>query len=129
MKSRFQRTATMKHKPDRKSRLLLVSSSQIYFVPTLTTYGPPFALPLIDVSFTFPTSLTLHLNMNEDDDFESVGQDDSRTRSRIASAGDDEAGGLNEGGEKQKTFVITKWEEKGPLDAVIGFGGKTVNKL
>jgi hypothetical protein len=67
--------------------------------------------------------------MNEDDDFESVGQDDSKTRSEIALSGNDEAGRLNEGGEKQKTFVITKWEEKGPLDAVIGFGGKTVNKL
>ncbi|KAG7530664.1 hypothetical protein FFLO_04890 [Filobasidium floriforme] len=95
-------------------------NSQVYFVPTLTTYGPPFALPLVDVSFTFPTSLTLHLNMNEDDNFESVGQDEARTRSEIASSG---------GEEKQKTFVITKWEEKGPLDAVIGFGGKTVNKL
>lgn len=58
--------------------------------------------------------------MNEGDDFESVGQDEARTRSEIASSG---------GEEKQKTFVITKWEEKGPLDAVIGFGGKTVNKL
>lgn len=77
-------------------------------------------MPLVDVSFTFPTSLTLHLNMNEGDDFESVGQDEARTRSEIASSG---------GEEKQKTFVITKWEEKGPLDAVIGFGGKTVNKL
>lgn len=86
-------------------------------------------MPLIDVSFTFPTSLTLHLNMNEDDDFEIMGQDDSKTRSEIALSGNDEAGRLNEGGEKQKTFVITKWEEKGPLDAVIGFGGKTINKL
>jgi hypothetical protein len=106
------------------------SSTQVYFVPTLTTYGLPFTMPLVDLSFTFPTSLTLHLNMNEDDDQESVDENESRTRTRSASSGnEEEARRSNASREKEKMFVITKWEEKGPLDAIIGFGGETVKKL
>ena len=97
-------------------------SSQVYFVPTLTSYGLPFALPIIDLSFTFPTSLTLHLNMTEESDIESVDEDDFRSRSR--SGGDSSSSG-----EREERYVITKWEEKGPVDSIIGFGGKTVQKL
>jgi hypothetical protein len=96
----------------------------------LTTYGLPFALPIVDVSFTFPTSLTLHLNVNEESDIELEEEDHGNYS-------DDQ--GLKEGrqsteeialeGERSKTYVITKWEERGPFDTVIGFGGKTVERL
>jgi len=107
-------------------------SSQVYFVPTLTTFALPFTLPFIDVSFTFPTSITLHLNVNEDSDIESGEEDGGRSSQKDGDAGKrngQNAGQISVQGERGKTYVVTKWEERGPLDTIVGFGGKTIEKL
>jgi len=107
-------------------------SSQVYFVPTLTTFALPFTLPFIDISFTFPTSLTLHLNVNEESDIESGDEDDGRYSQADGTAGKKDGqntGEISVQGERRKSYVVTKWEERGPLDTIVGFGGKTIEKL
>lgn len=89
-------------------------------------------MPFIDVSFTFPTSITLHLNVNEDSDIESGEEDGGRSSQKDGDAGKrngQNAGELSVQGERGKTYVVTKWEERGPLDTIVGFGGKTIEKL
>lgn len=111
-------------------------------LPTLTTYALPFALPFIDISLTFPTTLVLHLNINEDNDLDAADndskiedaglysdddeQDSYRTGKRRDTA---ESGELALDGEKSRKYVVTKWEEKGPLDRVLNSFGGIVNRL
>lgn len=68
--------------------------------------------------------------MNEDPDLEVVNEDEDRIISRSTSLSKSRSrAGSSSSGEREKRYVVTKWEERGPVDSIIRFGGKTVQKL
>lgn len=93
--------------------------TQTLTLPTLTTYSLPFALPLVNITFTLPTTLVLHLNENEDGE---VNEEDDVALHTDEEGVDDEAatdGELRIDGERERRLVVTKWEEQSVLDSVL----------
>ncbi|KAJ9099960.1 hypothetical protein QFC21_003968 [Naganishia friedmannii] len=91
--------------------------NQILTLPTLTTYSLPFALPLIDIVFTLPSTLILHLNTNEDGEVED--EDDAALHSDQEGETTDANGELKMDGETERRLIITKWEERSVLDSML----------
>jgi hypothetical protein len=86
----------------------------------LTTYSLPFSLPLINLLFTLPTTLVLHLNNNEDGEADE--EDAALYSDEEGDADTDDApnGELKLDGERERRLVVTKWEEKSFLDTLLG---------
>ncbi|KAJ9105090.1 hypothetical protein QFC20_004376 [Naganishia adeliensis] len=92
-------------------------SAQTLTLPTLTTYSLPFSLPLINLLFTLPTTLVLHLNGNEDGEAD---EEDAALYSDDEGEADDAPNGeLKLDGERERRLVVTKWEEKSVLDTLL----------
>jgi hypothetical protein len=91
--------------------------NQILTLPTLTTYSLPFALPLIDIVFTLPSTLILHLNTNEDGEVED--EDDAALHSDEEVETEGTNGELKMDGETERRLIITKWEERSVLDSML----------
>lgn len=83
----------------------------------MTTYSLPFSLPLINLLFTLPTTLVLHLNGNEDGEAD---EEDAALYSDDEGEADDAPNGeLKLDGERERRLVVTKWEEKSVLDTLL----------
>jgi hypothetical protein len=93
--------------------------TQTVTLPTLTTYTLPFALPLLNITFTLPSTLVLHLNENEDGEIDE--EDDIALHTDDEGVEDDAAedGELKVDGERERRLIITKWEEQSVLDTVL----------
>lgn len=85
---------------------------------TLTTYSLPFSLPLVNVTFTLPSTLVLHLNENEDGEIDD-GEDAALHTDEDEVDDDVGDGELKVDGERERRLVITKWEEKSVLDSML----------
>jgi hypothetical protein len=91
--------------------------TQTITLPTLTTYSLPFSLPLINITFTLPTTLILHLNENEDGEIDDA--DDAALHTDDEGVDEADDGELKVDGERERRLVVTKWEEKSVLDSVL----------
>jgi hypothetical protein len=72
----------------------------------------------VNITFTLPTTLILHLNENEDGEIDDGDDAALHTDDEgVDEAADD--GELKVDGERERRLVVTKWEEKSVLDSVL----------
>lgn len=91
--------------------------NQIFTLPTLTTYSLPFSLPLINIIFTLPSTLILHLNTNEDGEVED--EEDAALHSDDEYDNTENNGQLKLDGETERRLIITKWEDRSVIDSML----------
>jgi hypothetical protein len=72
---------------------------------------------LIDIVFTLPSTLILHLNTNEDGEVED--EDDAALHSDEEVETEGTNGELKMDGETERRLIITKWEERSVLDSML----------
>ncbi len=104
---------------------LIVHSSQTLIIPVHTTYTTPFPLPLISLSFTFPSTLTLHLRPTSETNTEQDGTDDIEDAGIYSDDGegeDQEGLELMDKSEEGKRYLVAKMVERGLVDKVLGDG-------